>query len=40
MIKDIGEDKAFRGASPLWGIGESDLESDVGSNGRWVNEGE
>ena len=36
----MGEDEAFRGASPLWDVGESDLESDVGSDGRWVNEGE
>ena len=40
MIEDMGEDEAFRGASPLWDVGESDLESDVGSDGRWVNEGE
>lgn len=40
MIEDMGEDKAFRGASPLWDVEESDLESDVGSDGRWVSEGE
>ncbi|KAL2042686.1 hypothetical protein N7G274_004445 [Stereocaulon virgatum] len=39
MIEDIGEDEAFRGVSPLWDVGESDLESDVGEDGRWGDDG-
>lgn len=40
QIEEMGEDEALKGYEPLWDVGESDLESDVGADGRWVKDGE